>query len=240
MEPGGPNPAKPRPETADNGQRNGTAALESPRSRAEANPVDAPPSRAVQCQQTQTARPGRHRRGSRRHRGGVTIRKALQTVVLLLLCAVLALAAVFGLFSRNRRADGDPNLILARAVLPFLKDGQTFRLADAYPEPWDAAQVVQSGEALTDWAWRTLRAFDSHLAQVDGDAQLLVFWREGNVARIVRFERAAGGMPWFAPSDAADGNGILSREDAVFRATLMEDRGVRYYLCVREAGAVQV
>lgn len=178
-------------------------------------------------------------RDPRRAGGGVAIRKGLQTVALLLLCAVLAPAAVLGLFSGSRHADSDPNAILARAALPFLKDGQIFRLADAYPEPWDAAQVVHGGEALTDWAWRTLRAFDSHLAQVDEDTQLLVLWREGNIARMVRFERSAGGMPWFAPLDAGGGE-IVSREDAVFRATLMEDRGVRYYLCVREAGAVQL
>jgi len=168
------------------------------------------------------------------------VKKALQTIGLTLVIALVSLLAVGLVFTHSlTHADADPNQMLARQLMLHLRDGQTFRLTDAYPEPWDTVQVVSSGETLTNWTWRTLHTFDSRLAELQEGQQLLVFWREGEVARMVRFARDAG-MPWFAADASSEEGVIIPRNNALFRATLVQEAGIKYYTCVPENSAVQV
>ena len=171
-------------------------------------------------------------------RGRTAIKKMLQTVGLMLLIAILSLVAVgFAFTNTFPHADADPNDILARTLMRHLKNGQTFRLAEAYPDPWDTVQVVREGESLNDWTWRTLRAFDANLANTGEGEQLLVFWRQGEVARMVRFRRETG-MPWFVIAGSTEDGYIVPRESAVFRATLVRDGATDYYACVQESAEV--
>lgn len=168
------------------------------------------------------------------------MKKTLQTIGLTLMIALVSLFAVGLVFTHGlTHADADPNKLLARQLLPLLRDGQTFRLADAYPEPWDTVQVVSNGETLTDWTWRTLHTFDSRLAELQDGQQLLVFWHEGEVSRMVCFAHGAG-MPWFVADAFSEAGAIIPRNHAAFRATLVQEDGVKYYTCVPESAAVQV
>ena len=169
------------------------------------------------------------------------MRKALQTVGLTLLIAVITLASVIFYFDR-----GTPNVNLSpaevqtRTLMPYLRDGQTFRLADAYPDAWDSVQVIGYSDALTDWEWRTLRAFSPELSQISQGQELLVFWRDGIVTSMVRFTLSSGNAPWFLTEGDKGESLILSRAKAVFRATLQHADGYDYYACVPEGDASQV
>ncbi len=155
--------------------------------------------------------------------------------------AVLSLAAVLSLSGRfASQADANPNAVLARAVTPYLRDGHVFSLADAYPDPWDSVQLVGDGEPLDPWTWRALRTFDAGLSERLDGAQLLVFWREGEVARMVRFAAGERGMPWFTADGVAPGEALWAREKAVFTATLTGGGGNPYYLCSPLDAAVPV
>lgn len=161
-----------------------------------------------------------------------TLGKALKSIGLMGLIALVSLVSVGWMFHGGvRKADADPNVLLARELLPYLRDGQTFRLSDAYPDPWDAVQVVRNGERLPPWTWRTLCAFDAALAQVDAGVQLLVFWQDGAVARAVRLWQGAAGMPWFQGNWPLEESVILPREAAVFRATFQGNGHSAYYAC---------
>ena len=167
------------------------------------------------------------------------MRNAFRTIGLILVIAVASLAAMGLLFSRTgARVDANPNEILARTLLPHLRDGQTFDLAAIYPDPWDAVQVVHGGDELTNWEWRTLRAYDAQLLEIDEQAQLLIFWLDGGVARVVQFDTAAGYMPWFTQMDESRQSFIIARKNAVFRATLTQEDGASRYTCVPEPLAV--
>ena len=169
------------------------------------------------------------------------LKKALQTILLTLLLAVAALVAVLGLFGNlPGHADQDPNTLLARAIAPYLRDGHTFMLADAYPDAWDTVQVVNDGELLDPWTWRALRAHDAGLAERVSGAQLLVFWRAGTVSRMVRFAPQQSGMPWFVVETQEGSGTILPRRAAVFTATLMREGRTAYYVCAPVAAAVPV
>ena len=157
------------------------------------------------------------------------MRKAFHTIALTLLIAVFSLLAVGVVFHRTA-ADANPNDLLARTLMPYLRDGRTFRLADVYPDAWDSVQIVRSDESLTDWEWRTLRAYQNNLLQLEQQEQLLIFWRDGGIANAIRFNSADNGMPWFVPPDPEDSM-ILSRESAIFRATLVREAGAVYYAC---------
>jgi hypothetical protein len=171
----------------------------------------------------------------------LTLKKTLKTMLLTLLLAILTLVAVLGLFGRlPPSADANPNAVLARAVAPYLRDGYAFRLADAYPDAWDTVQLVGEGEPLDPWTWRALRAYDAGLAQQLEGAQLLVFWREGAVARMVRFTAAQSGMPWFVLPASEPGSAILSRDAAVFTATRTQAGRTAYYVCAPLGKAVPV
>lgn len=162
------------------------------------------------------------------------MRKALQTVALTLLIAVTTLATLLVLLERNQIREGlTPADVQTRALIARLRDGQTFRLADVYPDAWDAVQVISEGDVLTDWTWRTLRAYPADL-QLSPGQQLLVFWQEGTVAFTVRFDRAAGGAPWF-DTDAGAGESLtVGRNAAVFLATLAHGKRYDYFICVPE------
>lgn len=159
--------------------------------------------------------------------------KALKTIGLSLLIAVACLTAVVLLFAGGGKpADADPNALQARALLPFLRDGQAFRLADAYPEAWETAQLVAADEQLDPWAWEVMRAYNASLLDMSRGTQLLVFWHAGEVARMVRFTQGAPGMPWFEATAAEAGAYALwGREDAVFTAVLQQTDGAPYYRC---------
>lgn len=160
------------------------------------------------------------------------LKKALQTILLTVLIAAVSMVAVLGLLAPlPPRADADPNTLLARATAPYLKDGRTFALADAYPDAWETVKLVSVGERLDPWTWRALRAFDAGLAERMDGGQLLVFWRGGAVARMVGFNPCENGMPWFLIGQEAEGGAILSRENAVFRVTLTREGGTAYYVC---------
>ena len=164
------------------------------------------------------------------------MRKAIQTMGLMLFIAVVMLFAVtFAFTGASRQPDTNPNDILARTLMLQLRDGQTFALADAYPDAWDTVQVMQSGETLTAWEWRTLRAFDEGLVQLGEREQLLIFWCDGEIARAVRLAQDIRGMPRFAVTGDAEQHAILSREKAVFRATLVSQGDTLYYACVPQA-----
>lgn len=157
------------------------------------------------------------------------MRKALHTIALTLLIAVFSLVIVSVAFHRTA-ADANPNDLLARSLMPYLRDGQTFRLADVYSDTWDSVQVIRSDEPLTDWEWRTLQAYNDRLLQLGQHEQALVFWRDGGIANAIRFDSADNGMPWFVPPDPEDSM-ILSRDAAVFRATLVREASAVYYAC---------
>ena len=153
-------------------------------------------------------------------------------MLLTLLIAALSLAAALGLLGRlPPHADADPNTLLARAVAPYLRDGRTFALADAYPDAWETVQLVSGGERLDPWTWRALRAFDAGLSERMDGGQLLVFWHDGVVARMVGFNARESGMPWFVIGQGEAGVAILPREDAVFLVTLTREAGTAYYVC---------
>lgn len=157
------------------------------------------------------------------------MRKALHTIALTLLIAVASLLAVSLVF-HHTAADANPNDLLARSLMPYLRDGQTFRLADVYPDVWDSVQVIRSDESLTDWEWRTLQAFNNSLLELGQREQVLVFWHHGGIANAIRINSASNGMPWFVPPDPEDSM-ILSRDTAIFRATLVREADAVYYAC---------
>ena len=168
------------------------------------------------------------------------MRKAITTIALTLAIAILSLGMVGFVFSPSfRPADTDPNTILARKLMPYLKDGQAFRLTDAYPDPWETVQVVQDHEILDDWTWQALLAYNQNLSGVGEGDQLLIFWRAGTIAQVIRFTRDAG-MPHFLAEAGATQATILSRKNAVFRATLIHGQEMDYYACVREDAAVEI
>ena len=86
----------------------------------------------------------------------------------------------------------------------------------------------------------TARAFDAGLSERLSGAQLLVFWREGAVARMVRFTAGERGMPWFTAGGAAEGEALWARAQAVFKAALTGESGAAYYLCSPLDAAVPV
>ena len=157
------------------------------------------------------------------------MRKALYTIALTLLIAVVSLLGVSVAFHRPA-SDANPNDLLARSLMPYLRDGQTFRLADVYPDTWDSVQVIRGDESLTDWEWRTLQAYNASLLELGQREQVLVFWHHGSIANAIRFNGAGNGMPWFVPPDPTDSM-ILSRDAAVFRATLVREANAVYYAC---------
>ena len=168
------------------------------------------------------------------------MKKALQTVGLTVAIALISLLAVGFIFANSfPHADADPNTVLAHRLMPSLRDGSVFRLADVYTEPWDTVQVINADEKLNEWTWRTLCAFDAGFADRPQGQQLLVFWLEGGVSRMVRFTHSAG-MPWFETDANAEDGTIIGRDSAVFRATLVEDGGIRYYHCTPTSGPVAV
>ena len=164
------------------------------------------------------------------------MKKALQSIGLMLLLVVAALLAMELLFRGTAiHADADPNALLARALLPYMRDGQSFALADAYPEPWETVQVIAGEDQMDPWAWLALREFDANLAEPCEGCQLLVFWHGGAIARVVRLNRQTAGMPWFVPDSTAEQNGIIPREGAVFRTLFREGESIGYYECVQQA-----
>jgi len=168
------------------------------------------------------------------------MRKVITTVALTLAIAILSLGMVGLLFWTSfRPADTDPNIILARKLMPYLKDGQTFRLTDAYPDPWESVQVVRDDEVLDDSTWRALLQYNLNLSDIREGEQMLIFWHAGVVAQVIRFTRDAG-MPQFAADSVSAQATILSRGNAVFRATLIHGQGLDYYACVRENAAVDI
>ena len=168
------------------------------------------------------------------------MRKVITTIALTLLIAILCLGTVGLLFWTNfKAADTDPNTILARKLMPYLKDGQTFRLADAYPDPWESVQVVRYDDALDDSTWRALLQYNLYLSDTREGEQMLIFWHAGAVAQVIRFTRGAG-MPRFSADSVSSQANVLSRGNAVFRATLIHDQGVDYYACVRESASVDI
>ena len=118
------------------------------------------------------------------------MRKVITTVALTLAIAILSLGMVGLLFWTSfRPADTDPNIILARKLMPYLKDGQTFRLTDAYPDPWESVQVVRDDEVLDDSTWRALLQYNLNLSDIREGEQMLIFWHAGVVAQVIRFTR---------------------------------------------------
>lgn len=169
------------------------------------------------------------------------MRKALNAVGLMLLLAVGVLGGMLWLAGRSTSVAGlTPEAVRARALYPLLRDGQTFRMADAYPEPWETVQVLHGGDTLTDWEWRTLRAVGDAAAPLAQGQQLLVFWQDGAVAFVVRSALTTGGAPWFSIGTADGESSILGREKAVFRAMLVHAEGYDYYACVPEGDAAAV
>ena len=167
--------------------------------------------------------------------------KALKTVGLMLLLAVGLLGGMLWLAGRSTSGAGlTPEALRARALYPLVKDGQLFRLADAYPDVWETVQVLHGGDTLTDWEWRTLRAVGDTAAPLTQGQQLLVFWQDGAVAFVVRSALTTGGTPWFTLGAADGESSILGREKAVFRATLVHAEGYDYYACVPEGDAAAV
>mgnify|MGYP001004363088 CR=1 FL=1 len=144
------------------------------------------------------------------------MKKALQTIGLTLMIAALAVLGVGLLtFGAGTHADTDPNTILTRRLMPYLKDGQTFTLAQAYPSEWDSVQIVHNVQDLTDWEWRTLGAYDAALVDAEVEQQVLVFWHDGVLTNAVRLQRKEQGVPWFElPADELQSY-IVHRKDAV-------------------------
>ena len=163
------------------------------------------------------------------------MKKAMQSIGLMLLLMVGALFAADLVFrGTSRHADADPDALLARALLPYMRDGQAFALADAYPEPWETVQVVSGQTQIDPWAWRALRDYDANVSELGEGDQLLVFWRGGYIAHVVRLNRQLSGMPWFVPAEGAAQGGIIPREGAVFRTLFCGDADIAYYQCVQQ------
>ena len=166
------------------------------------------------------------------------MKKALQTLGLTALIAAFSLLAVLGLMGVRPGVDLDPNAILVRRLMTTLRDGDVFTLTQAYPEAWDTAQVFTGGEPMTEWQWRTLRQADEKLAALAPGEQALVFWRDGAVAFAVRFTQGKAGEPWFTNPSFVEEGPIYPRDSAVFRAALVRDGNVAYYLCSPENGDI--
>lgn len=165
------------------------------------------------------------------------MRKAMITVGLTMLLAVTSFFAVSLVFAQvQTHRDADPNDRLARMLMSRLRDGVTFRMEDAYSDPWSAVEIISAGDMPTDGEWQAIRTFNASLAQLEAGQQLLVFWQDGEVTRMVRLTRDSGGMPWFAGEEAV----VYRRAQAVFRATLLKNGEVDYYLCVPEGAEAAV
>lgn len=153
-----------------------------------------------------------------------------------LLAAVVL--AVCGVFFFGQRAlhhpDSDPELVRAGAMLGYLRDGQRFSLSDAYPRSWDKAQFAPSWTALTPYEQRCL--FDIAERYASADEPLLLLWREGELIDAYVLPDGQTGYPRFR--DALGGGAFsLSREEALFLCTFVEDDG-GYYLCTPAGEAV--
>ena len=168
------------------------------------------------------------------------MKKALQTLGFTALIAALSLLAVLGLTGVRPGTDLDPNAILVRRLMANLRDGDVFTLTQAYPDAWDTAQVFTGGYPMTEWQWRTLREADERLAGLALGEQALVFWRDGAVAFFVRFTQGKAGEPWFTSPSLVEEGPIYPRDNAVFRAVLVRDGNVAYYLCSPENGDIQL
>jgi len=172
---------------------------------------------------------------------GIHLIKALRSIGLMLLIALASLLAMHVVFAgTSRHADADPNALLAGTLLPFMREGEPFSLADAYPDAWETVQLVSDEDTLTPWVWRALRAFDTNLAEPREGHQLLVFWRDGQIARVIRFARGQNGMPWFVPAAAMGDAAIIPREGAVFIPALFAEGGIPFYQCVQRDTGAQV
>lgn len=151
----------------------------------------------------------------------------------LLLCAVLAAAGVWALGGITiRRADVNPDVLRLGAMFSYLRDGQRFSLADAYPQEWDRAQFAASVNDLSRLEQRRLFAYDGRFASTAFNTPLMLLWQEGHVTSAFFLPDDQDGYPRFA--DALGGGSFeVAREEAEFLCTFVPHADGRggYYDC---------
>lgn len=157
--------------------------------------------------------------------------RKLNPIIATLLCLALALGAVWlvGEAALQNR-DGDPRALKAGAVFTHLREGDSFMLAEAYPQDWDVARFVPHARALSRREQSLLYAYDSRYAD-EGDAPLMLLMRGETLVVAVPLSDEKSGYPRFV--DATGGRSFsLPREEAAFVCTFFdEDDGGGYYEC---------
>lgn len=157
--------------------------------------------------------------------------KRFYPLLCLFLVAGLAAAAVLVLGGGGlRHPDHDPARVRAGELLSRLRDGQTFSLAQVYPQAWDVAQFSTELSMLSEGALRKLLAYDPGMAQ--GDAPLLLLWREGELTDALPLPDQQDGYPRFQDG-AASGDFFMERAEAWFLCTFVPGESGRggYYRC---------
>lgn len=126
------------------------------------------------------------------------------------------------------RSDHDPAALRAGALLAYLRDGQSFELGQVYPGEWDRAQFTLRQDSLLAEELRQLYGYSRPLAE--SGAPLLIFWQGNELVEALPLPRERDGFPWFVGALQEDDFSI-SREEARFTATFVENGRGGYYRC---------
>ncbi len=156
--------------------------------------------------------------------------------VLGLVCAVALAVWLMAWLGQSamRTPDVDAARVRGGAVLGYLREGQTFWLADAYPGDWDAVEFAPSWDALSRRSQRMLIDFDRSFAR--RESPVMVLWHEGAIRDAHILPIDADGYPRFADG-MGEGSFRLTREEARFTCTFVRDETGNYYLCVPQGEA---
>lgn len=152
--------------------------------------------------------------------------------VLALVCVALVMAAGVALLgqTRVRHPDADPAKVRAGAVLAYLRNGERFSLADAYPVRWDTVQFAPSWADLGRFEQLQLISYDENL--VNENDPLMLLWRDTTLTEVHVVRENEPGYPRFrdALGDAAFS---LERGEARFLCSFVQNANKRggYYLC---------
>ncbi|NLO85695.1 MAG: hypothetical protein GX096_09750 [Clostridiales bacterium] len=154
--------------------------------------------------------------------------------ILVLVCAV-AIAAGGMLLLGNLglpKEDYNPSYTQTGELLRFLRDGETFRLSDAFTQEWDSVQFAAATENLQPMEQQELYQHDAGFTAIGENDALMVLWRKDQIALMLPLPRQRDGYPRFLDATGND-TFEISRENAQFLCTFVpsEDGGSGYYEC---------
>lgn len=129
------------------------------------------------------------------------------------------------------KEDRNPSYAQAGELLRFLRDGETFRLSDAFEQEWDSVQFAAATEDLQPMEQQELYQHDAGFSAIGEDDALMVLWRKDQIALMLPLPKQREGYPRFL--DAAGNDTFeVSREDARFLCTFVpSEDGGGYYEC---------